>query len=175
MSPSDAWKKMMQSNHMNVAIYQWKTGIIRRPWSSRLEIPLIFSTASPKMLNIFGLRKPWSYWERFSNCRRMRSEYSFGGWTCSPTVQVFLRISFFNLIRSTSVHQKDILQNSDFKKLCRSLERNAPQMELNDVIDALNIISSLGQKTSSSVTERLLKRIEYQINDKTWCKSLHFA
>lgn len=69
--------------------------------------------------------------------------------------------------RSTSINRIDIVGNSDYERLCRSLKRNARHLELNDVIEALKIISYVGTSASSEITMSLLNLIKYQINDVT--------
>lgn len=75
----------------------------------------------------------------------------------------------FSISRSTyfrtSIAHDDIVRNSDFERLCRSLKRNARHLELNDAIEALKIISFVGTSSSSEITMSLLHLIKYQIND----------
>ncbi|XP_037034087.1 uncharacterized protein LOC119072878 [Bradysia coprophila] len=68
---------------------------------------------------------------------------------------------------TTSISQRDIAVNSDFERLCRSLKRNARKMELNDVIEALKIVSFVGVKGNSEITMSLLNLIKHQINEAT--------
>lgn len=46
-------------------------------------------------------------------------------------------------------------------------------MELNDVIDALKIVSFVGVKSNSEIVMSLLHLIKYQINDVSLGKLLH--
>lgn len=81
---------------------------------------------------------------------------------CFLWPELTLKISF-----STSINPTDIARNSDFERLCRSLKRNARFMELNDVIEALKIVSFVGTRANSEITMTLLNLIKHQINDVT--------
>lgn len=75
-----------------------------------------------------------------------------------------------NLFDSSSINPEDIRKNSNFEGLCRSLKRNSPHMELNDVIEALKIISFVGVRSNSLISMWLLHLIKEQVNDLTLSK-----
>ncbi|KAJ6625240.1 hypothetical protein Bhyg_16521, partial [Pseudolycoriella hygida] len=66
---------------------------------------------------------------------------------------------------STSISRENIVSDRTFEKLCRSLKRNSPKMELNDVINALKILSYIGTGSKSEIMLSLLHLIKNQIND----------
>lgn len=87
----------------------------------------------------------------------------------------FSESSFLNgVLHSTSIGHKDLVHNSDFRRLCESLKRNARFMELNDVIDALKVISFFDINPESEITMSLLHLIKEQINEATLGKTIFF-
>lgn len=69
--------------------------------------------------------------------------------------------------RDSSFPPSEILKHPDFETLCQSLKRNSRILVLNDIIDALKILSYFGVPPDSSIMLVLLSLIRFQINDVT--------
>lgn len=77
--------------------------------------------------------------------------------------------SLFVLQKSgnSSLQPSQIMSHPQFEKLCKNLRTCSRSFEINDIVEALKIMSYIGIPTKSNICHILLNLLRHQINDAT--------